>query len=485
MGTKEKFFKGIIYTGSAKYIGLFWNIVISAILARLLTPNDFGTVAIASVFIAFFYLLSDIGIGSAVVQFHDLTEDEMSSLFGWTVWLGALLTLIFFIMSFPIASFYKINQLVYICQLLSIQIFFTSINIVPSSILLRDKKFKLISLRNMLIQLVCGIISIAGAFLGMGLYALLINPVLGAIMSFAVNEISAKQRINIKPSIKPLKRIFKFSIFQFLFSVINYFANNLDKLIIGKTINVRELGYYGKAGGLVSQTISNLNGIFDPVLQTFMADRQNNPEAIKNVYTRMNKILLTISFPLSAILIICSKEIVLILFGGQWLPAVLPCMIVSMCIGWRISSSPTGGILLACKRTDILFVLGTINAVLAIIGLMIGAVIFRTIEAVCICGVIIAVLSFVTSYIAAYHFCFKSTTWPILKFAIKPILFSIIMLFIYFVFKLFLASLGLFTSLLIKFIISSSLCLIFWQFFTNYKPTCYGKIIMQMLNNRH
>ena len=103
---KKQLFSGVFYTALAKYSGVVISLVISAILARLISPDDFGIVAIATVIIAFFSIFTDMGISPAIIQHKNLTEKDLSNIFSFTIWLGLLLSILFFGASWPISHYY-------------------------------------------------------------------------------------------------------------------------------------------------------------------------------------------------------------------------------------------------------------------------------------------------------------------------------------------------------------------------------------------
>ena len=101
---KNQLFSGVFYTALAKYSGIVISLVIAGILARLLSPDDFGIVAVATVIIAFFILLTDMGISPAIIQHKSLTKDELSTIFSFTVWTGIGISILFFAASWMIAD---------------------------------------------------------------------------------------------------------------------------------------------------------------------------------------------------------------------------------------------------------------------------------------------------------------------------------------------------------------------------------------------
>ena len=144
---KRQLFSGVFYTALAKYSGIIISLVVAGILARLLSPDDFGIVAIATVIIAFFNLFTDMGVSPAIVQHKSLTKEELSDIFSFTVWTGMAISLLFFAASWLIARYYDSKILGTLCQLLSVNLFFASATIVPGALFYRNKEFKYIAVR--------------------------------------------------------------------------------------------------------------------------------------------------------------------------------------------------------------------------------------------------------------------------------------------------------------------------------------------------
>ena len=158
---KNQLFSGVFYTALAKYSGIVISLVIAGILARLLSPDDFGIVAVATVIIAFFSLLTDMGISPAIIQHKSLTKDELSTIFSFTVWTGIGISILFFAASWMIADYYESEILRTLCQLLSVNLFFASATIVPGALFYRNKEFKFIAIRSFVIQISAGAAGVA------------------------------------------------------------------------------------------------------------------------------------------------------------------------------------------------------------------------------------------------------------------------------------------------------------------------------------
>lgn len=200
--------------------------------ARLIDPEEFGVVAIATVIISFFSIFSDLGIAPAIIQNKHLTEDKLNDIFSFTLWTGIGISILFFLSSWPISLFYKQSSLLSICHLLSFNLFFASANIVPNALLFKDKEFKFIAYRSLFVQCIGGIIAILAAISGAGLYALIINPIFSSILIFIISIRKKPQKLKYTFGSKSIHEIFSYSAYQFMFNVINYFSRNLDKLLI-------------------------------------------------------------------------------------------------------------------------------------------------------------------------------------------------------------------------------------------------------------
>ena len=191
---KHQLFSGVFYTALAKYSGIIISLVVAGILARLLSPDDFGVVAIATVIIAFFNLFTDMGISPAIVQHKSLTKEELSDIFSFTVWTGIGISILFFAASWLIADYYESGILRTLCQLLSVNLFFASANIVPEPCS-TQQEFKFIAVRSFIIQIAGGAGAITAALCGAGLYALIINPILSSILIFVISYQRYPQRL--------------------------------------------------------------------------------------------------------------------------------------------------------------------------------------------------------------------------------------------------------------------------------------------------
>ena len=281
MGTlRKEFTHGVFWIALAKYSGLLINLLITAILARHIAPAAFGTIAIATVILHFLQIFTDLGIGPAIIQYKELTKQQIHSIFTFSVYLGLFLTLTLFSLSGVIANFYEDTTLITVCKILAVNLFFYAINIVPNGLMSREKRFRAIGLRTISIQIFCGCIAVWGALHGWDVYALLVTPFFTAIGVFMINFYNYPQRFVARLDPHALKIISSFSIYQFLFSFCNYFSRNLDQLIIGKRFSMAELGYYDKSYRLMKLPLQNVTSVLNPVLHPVLSTLRDDKEQL-------------------------------------------------------------------------------------------------------------------------------------------------------------------------------------------------------------
>ena len=465
---KKDLVSGVFYTSLAKYASYVVQLVVTAILARLLTPEDYGVVAVATVFIAFFSLLSNIGIGPAIIQYKELTKNDLNSIFSFTAYVGVVMSLLFYISSWFIANYYENDTLVPVCQILSLTILFNCLIIVPLNIQYRDKNFKYAAIASLSTHIGTAIIAIVLALLDFGVYALVFQQVLSAVFLFLLFYAKDRLRFKFKVDGSSLKKIMSFSIYQFLFNLINYFARNLDKLLVGRFIGMAPLGQYEKSYRLMMLPLQNLTFAITPVMQPVFSTMQNDLQLMAEKYKKLFSLLCYIGFPLSVLLFFSGKELILLFFGDQWTDAILPFRILALSVGLQMLNGTTGSIYQSANATKQLFISGCWCSLFMISSFVITIAGWGTIVAVSI-GYVIAQLF---NSALAYYLLFKTIHYPlsrILPVAIYPLLISLVIGGCLLVSYPFFDNFPLLVSLIGKCIIALSVLLLCVNFAGPYK----------------
>jgi teichuronic acid exporter len=391
--------KGVLINFIAKYSNILIQLILTSILARLLTPKEYGVISVIMIFITFFNLLGDMGIGPAIIQYKELSDDDLSSIFILTFIIAIFLGLIFFLFSYFIAYIYGSKVYISIGHLLCLSIILNTLCIVPNGKLYKNKEFKIIGVSTIISNLIAGIVAIFLAKAGFSYYSLAFNSIVQGIVNFSIIFRYSRVKIKINRfTFKPIKKISNYSTYQFLFNFLNYFSRNSDNLLIGKYIGMNQLGYYDKAYKLMLYPVQNLTFVITPVLQPILSDYQDDKETIFKHYKKIVKLLALIGAFISVFCFFSAKEIILIMYGNQWLESINSFKFLSISIIIQMVLSSSGSIYQATGNTKYLFINGFISAVTMVI-LIIAGIFLGKIEHVAA----LLVLGFIINFLQGYY----------------------------------------------------------------------------------
>ena len=404
----------VYLNAAARYSTLVLRLLFNAALARILVPEDFGIVAVTMVFTTFFSLLSDMGLGAGIIQNKELSREDIGSIFAFSLRLGLGLMAAFALFSFPMAYFYGNRVLVPVGMLLSIQLLFNTLNVVPNALLLKRKEFGKVALRILCACLVSGSVGIGLALAGLKYYALVVQAILDAAFIFSWNYFSTRPAMARKPSRKSLDKIRSYSGYLFGFNLINYFARNLDNLLIGKVMGAAQLGYYDKSYKLMLYPVNNLTHVITPVLHPILSEHQSDKAYIYEKYLQVVKVLSLLGAFITPFFWFASGEIIPLLYGGQWLPAI-PCLQWMALAMWaQMILSSAGTIFQSLGDTRRLLWSGSMNAAL-VVACIIAGLVEGSIVAVARNVAIAYNLQFVATFYILVHLSFGFRTRDFLK----------------------------------------------------------------------
>jgi PST family polysaccharide transporter len=456
-------YSGVCYTALSKYSGIAISLVVVAVLSRLLSPDDFGVVAIATVFIAFFSMVSGMGLSAAIVQHKELTKEQLSDIFSFTVWVGIAVGALFFAAAPFIGAYYENDTLCTLCRLLSVNLFFSAITLVPESLFYRHKQFRAVSIRNFIAQLIGGAAAIAAVLHGAGIYALVVNPLLSSALLFAISYARYPQRLRLTSGWAALRGIFSYSVYQLLFNVINYFSRNLDKLLIGKYMGTWSLGYYEKSYRLMMLPLQNVTQVLTPVLHPVLSDLQQRKGQLATSHERVARLLAFVGFPLSVWLFFSAQELTLLIFGQQWMPSVPVFRILALSVGLQMVLSSSGSIFQAAGDTRTLFVSGLCSTLLTVAAILLGIFHFGTLTGTAGCLVASFAVNFVQSYWLLYRFTLRQSILPFVYRLLSPVLLSLVLAYCLFPLQGVLAERGIIVSLAVKSVVGLLVCAVYLQ----------------------
>lgn len=386
----------------AKYTNVVIQIIYTAILARILTPEDFGIVVVIMVFTTFFMLLADMGIGPAIIQNKTIDEIDTNNIYAFSFYLGIVVAALFALFAIPLSIFYENEVYIIIGALLSISLFFNTLNIVPNALLLKNQQFKTLGVRLVVISIISAIPTIILAQIGFKYYAIVFHSILVALLTYIWNYNTVRLKFKLTFEKHSIIKIRNFSLYQFTFNFVNYFSRNLDNLLIGKFIGNAALGYYDKAYRLMLMPVQNLTHVITPILHPILSNHQEDKMYIFTQYMKVVKILSLLGVFITVYCFFAAEEIILIMFGDQWENAVPSFRFLALSVWAQMVTSSSGAIFQSLGNTRLMFISSIYTSIVSVIAITIG-VSFQDITIVASC----IAIAFNLHFFIVYHLLIK------------------------------------------------------------------------------
>lgn len=319
--------------GKQTIFGLFWtfgqqfgqqmvSFIVQIVLARILLPEDFGTIALFTVLISVANSLVDSGLTNSLIRSNDIDNEDYSTVFYFNIVASLIIYGIIFCISPYVANFYNIKILDNIIKVFSVVIIINSLYAVQKTKYTKELKFKNQFLIELPSLIIAGLIGVCFAKLGFGIWSLvfmgLIQSFLQCIQYWFFSDFRPTKHFDRKK----FNYHFNFGYKITLSGVINSIFDNIYPIIIGKLFSVNQLGYYNRADSLKQLPISNISKALNKVTFPLFAKYQDNNETLKDFYKNLLGSVLFVICPVMLLAIINSKELIEILLTEKWLPIV-------------------------------------------------------------------------------------------------------------------------------------------------------------------
>ena len=296
--------------------------VVSIILARLLEPSDFGTVAMVMAIVGIAGIFGDVGLGSALIQRRRVMPIHYSSVFYFNIIVGFFLTLITFSIAPYIGGFYNNMELVTIAQVLSFSFIIGAFSSLQNTKLRKELNYALLTKLQVVSSAVSGILGISMAFYGAGAWSLvaqsLVQGIIYNLMIWTVSQWKPKAEF----SLRALKQLWAFGFRMFLSSLLDTIFGRLDTIIIGKLFTPATLGYFNRAKALDQLVISYSSSSLLSVLFPLLSKVKNDLPRFRSIVKKAFGLILFVTFFLVGELYLVSHEVIVLLFGEKWLQSV-------------------------------------------------------------------------------------------------------------------------------------------------------------------
>lgn len=319
---KQKAVSGMIWTALQRYSTIFIQFVSSIILARLLTPYDYGCIGMLMIFMVLAESFIDGGFGSALIQKKCPTQEDYSTIFFWNLGMAVLLYAVLYLSAPAIARFYNIPLLCDVLRIQGVILFIYAFNIVQRNQLQKKLNFKVLSVVTISTSIISLMVTMMMAYHGFGVWALVTQNILSATIPALVFWFYVNWRPQLIFSWKSFRELFSFGFYMFLTHLVNQFSQQIRGLLIGKVYSPEIMGYYSKANHTERMASQSISQVLTQVTYPLYAEVQDDKKRLKEMIQKLSSSIAFLTFPLMFILILVAKPLFILLYSDRWINSV-------------------------------------------------------------------------------------------------------------------------------------------------------------------
>ncbi|MCC6916354.1 lipopolysaccharide biosynthesis protein [Nitrosomonas sp.] len=353
MTAREQVLTGLKWTAGGKLGAQIITWAITLIVMRLLTPDDYGLLAMATVFIAFMLMLSEAGLGPALIQKQDLDEASLRSVFAIVIIANIGLLLLFNLLAPTIADFFNEDRLIPILRVLSLQFLLKIFDTLPGVQLYRQLRFRSLSLINFSTTIAGSVLTLLMAFAQFGVWALILGNLFSATLNVIAINIAAPVHLAPRFSLTGMRHLLSFGRNVTLSRILWFFFTQADTTIIGKLLGKETLGFYSISMQLASLPVQKISSIINQVAFPVFSRIQDDPGQFRNFILKAARILALVTFPVLWGISSIASEMVPLLLGEKWSSAILPLQLLALVMPLRMLANFLPSAVDALGRPDV------------------------------------------------------------------------------------------------------------------------------------
>ena len=319
---KQQTISGMLWSAVQKFGNMGISFVTNIVLARMLTPDDYGCIGMLAIFITVSNTFVDGGFGSALIQKKEPTQKDYSTIFWWNIFISSLLYGVLYLSAPAIAEFYHIPLLSSVLRVQGIILIIHSLNIIQTNQLRKQLRFKRLANVTVIAHIIAALTAIILAWQGWGVWALVAQQIIGSSMISLILWYINKWMPDFCFSKESFKQLFGFGSFILISNLINTFCNNVQGLLIGRFFTPAAMGYYTQARKLEEIASLSFSSVVDQVSYPVLSKFQSDNVAMKNVLRKLVTSLAYVTFPMMLILILIAEPLITLIYGDKWLDCV-------------------------------------------------------------------------------------------------------------------------------------------------------------------
>lgn len=331
---KSKTVSGVLWSAVERFSSQGVQFVINIIMARLLLPVDYGMIGMLAVFLQISQAFIDGGFTNALIQRKDKTEVDFSTVFYFNIIIAFIFYVLIFYSAPLIADFYNMPDLTNVARVIALSLIISSLSAVHKTKLTINIDFKSQSKISLIAALISGVIGIWMAYGGFGVWALVIQILVNAVLQTILCYLFLRWFPLKVFSLKSFKALFSFGSKLLVSSLIHTVYYNLYSIVIGKRFSATDLGYYTRAEQFAIFPSSNVNSIISRVTFPILSSIQDDNERLASVYRKYIRLASFIIFPLMIGLAVLAKPLIILLLTEKWLGIVI--LLQILCLDWML-----------------------------------------------------------------------------------------------------------------------------------------------------
>ena len=326
--------KGVLWSSIERFSVQGIQFVIMIIMARLLTPEDYGLVGMLTIFLAVSQSLIDSGFSQALIRKQNRTEVDNSTVFYFNIAVGLALYLLFYISAPWVADFYGLPELSLVMRVVCLGIIFNSLAVVQRALLTVRIDFKTQAKASLIAAVISGMAGIILAYTGFGIWALVCQQLVNLGINTLLLWIFSKWKPMRTYSWKSFRELFSFGSKLLASGLLDTTYNNIYPIVIGKVFSAGDLGHYTRAQQFSVFPSSNITGILQRVTYPVLCSIQNDIDRLRGVYRKFLKLSAYVVFPLMTGLAAVSFPFIRIVLGEKWIFCAVLLQIICFSMMW-------------------------------------------------------------------------------------------------------------------------------------------------------
>ena len=322
MGLSDKMFKGVAWSAIERLSMQTVQFIIGIVLARILTPHEYGIIGILYVFIAISQVFIDSGFTKALIQKQDRTEVDISTVFYFNIAIGIFSYIVLWISAPFIQDFYNIQELSLLLKVIALSLVINSLFTVPVTLYTIKLDFKVLTKVNFLAAIISGGAAVYLAYSGFGIWALVAQFLIRSIVTALLIWFRLKWRPSNTFSKESLKQLFSYGSNLLVSSLLNTGVNKSYELVIAKMNSTTDLGYYSRGTQFTDFIFGIISSVLNRVLLPGLATIQDQKEVLVSHVRSIIKMTSLVIIPIFLLLGILAEPIIKVILTDKWLPAV-------------------------------------------------------------------------------------------------------------------------------------------------------------------